>query len=107
MGSIYRWNRKRCRMVDQKQQHRTFKLANGQEVEAKTLTKEDIEQELAEFEAKYGMTSEEFAGKWKRFELECTHDYITWAMNCKYMARAHGIEELSIPSSGVAEEWKI
>ena len=96
-------------MVDQKQQYSTFKLANGQEVkvEAKTLTRKDIEQELAEFEAKYGMTSEEFATKWKNRKLECTHDFLNWAMNCKYMARVHGVKKLSIPSRGVGEEWKI
>ena len=83
-------------MVDQKQQYRTFKLANGQEVrvEAKTLTREDIEQELAEFEAKYGMTSKEFAPKWNSLELECTADYFDWAMDCDYMARVHGIKDL-------------
>ena len=96
-------------MVEQKRKYKIFKLANGQEVkvEAKTLTREDIERELAEFEAKYGMSSEEFAGKWKRGELECTDDYFDWAMNCKYMARAHGIKELEIPRRHVAEEWKI
>ena len=101
-------------MVEQKQRYKTFKLSNGQEVkvEAKTLTREDVEQELAEFEAKYGMTSAEFAPKWNNLELECTADYFDWAMGCDYMARAHGIEELRTLSKTrsqrrIAEEWKI
>lgn len=94
-------------MVEQKQKTYTKTTPMGHEVTVTELTREDIEQELADFEAKYGMSSEEFAGKWKRLELECTHDYITWAMDCDYMARAHGVKELSIPSRGVGEEWKI
>ena len=96
-------------MVEQKQKHKTFRLPNGQEIKAevKTLTKEDIELELAEFEAKYGMSSEEFAYKWKNRELKCTADYFDWAMNCNYMAEAHGFKELEIPRDTIAEEWKI
>lgn len=97
-------------MVDQRQQYKTFKLANGQEVkvEAKTLTREDIERELAEFEAKYGMSSQEFAGKWNRGEMDCAvMDYFDWAGDCKYMSRMHGFKELEIPDRGIAEEWKI
>ena len=94
-------------MVDQKRKTYTKTTPMGNEVTVTELTREDIEQELAEFEAKYRMTSTEFAEKWKRLELECTHDHLNWAMNCKYMARAHGVKELSIPSRGVGEEWKI
>ena len=94
----------------QKQKYKTFKLADGREikVEAKTLTREDIERELAEFEAKYGMSSEEFAGKWNRGEMDCAvMDYFDWAGDCKYMSRVHGIRELEIPDRGIAEEWEI
>ena len=81
-------------MVEQKQQYHIFRLANGQEVKARRLFREDIEKELAEFEAKYGMSSKEFAPKWNNLELECTADYFDWAMDCDYMAKVHGIEEL-------------
>ena len=67
-------------MVEQKQRYKIFRLSNGQEVKAKILTEEDIEQRLAKFEAKYGMTSQEFIGKWKRGELECADDYFDWSM---------------------------
>ena len=82
-------------MVDQKQRYKTFKLSDGREVKAKILTREDIERKLVEFEAKYGMSSREFAPKWNDLELECTADYFDWAMDCDYMARAHGIKELA------------
>ena len=94
-------------MVEQKQKTYTKTTPGGNEITVTELTREDIEQELAEFEAKYGMSSVEFAGKWNRGEMDCTHDFLNWAMNCKYMARAHGVKELSIPSRGVGEEWKI
>ena len=93
-------------MVEQKRKTYMKKTPGGREIPVTYLTKEDVEQELAEFEAKYGMTSREFAGKWKRLELECTHDYITWMMNCRYMA-AHGVKELEIPYRSGGEEWKV
>lgn len=95
-------------MVDQKSKTYTKTTPMGHEVTVSELTREDIEQELAEFEAKYGMSSEEFAGKWNRGEMDCAvMDYFDWAGDCKYMSRAHGIRELEIPDRGVAEEWKI
>ena len=94
-------------MVDQKP--KTYKKTTpmGHEVTVTELTKEDIEQELAEFEAKYGMSSEEFAHKWNRHELACTADFFDWAINCDYMAEAHGIRALQIPHLGAATGWKL
>ena len=99
-------------MIEQRRKYHIFRLSNGQEVKAEILTREDFEQRLVDFETKYGMTSQEFAPKWNNLELECTADYFDWAMDCDYMARAHGIEELRTFSktrsqSRVAEEWKI
>lgn len=76
-------------MVEQKQKpkYKTYKFSNGQEVKANILTRGDIEQRLAKFESKYDMTSQEFIGKWKRLELECTADYFDWAMYCRLMEK--------------------
>ena len=99
-------------MVEQERKYHIVQLPDGREVKANILTEEDMAQRMAEFEAKYGMTSREFAPKWNNLELECTADYFGWAMDCDYMARAHGIEELRTfsktrPRKRVAEEWKI
>ena len=99
-------------MIEQKPKNTTIKLINGQVIKVNHLPKEDVNRKLANYEAKYGMTSQEFAPKWNNLELECTADYFDWAMDCDYMARAHGIEELRTFSktrsqSRVAEEWKI
>ncbi len=95
-------------MVDQKRKTYTKTTPMGHEVTVTEMSREDIEQEIAEFEAKYGMSSQEFAGKWKRGELDCAvMDYFDWAGDCKYMSRVHGIEELEIPDRGVSGEWKI
>ena len=67
------------------------------------ISSEDIERELAEFEAKYGMSSEEFAVKWNRGELDCAvMDYFNWAGNCSYMYRK-GVEALKIIHANVQE----
>ena len=96
-------------MVEQKSKTYTKTTPMGNELTVTEMSREDIEQELAEFEAKYGMTSVEFAGKWNRGEMDCAvMDYFDWAMNCKYMARVQGIKELEIPDrDGVAQEWNI
>ena len=95
-------------MVEQKQKTYQKTTPMGHEVTVTELTREDIEQELAEFEAKYGMTSREFAARWNRGEMDCAvMDYFDWAGNCKYMSRVHGIKELEIPDRSVAQEWKI
>ena len=82
-------------MIEQERKYHIIQLPDGREVKANILTKEDMAQRMAEFEAKYGMTSQEFAGKWSVIELECTADRFRWAMDCDYMAEAHGIEELA------------
>lgn len=67
------------------------------------ISSEDIERELAEFEAKYGMSSEEFAAKWNRGELDCAvMDYFNWAGNCSYM-HGKGVEALKIIHANVQE----
>ena len=68
------------------------------------LSREDVERELAEFEAKYGMTSQEFARKWNRGELDCgVMDYFDWSGDCDYMASEHGVKELAIIHTNVQE----
>ena len=83
-------------MVEQKQRYKTFKLSNGQEVKARILTREDIEQRLAEFEAKYAMTSQEFIRKWKGGELKCADDYFDWAMHYDSWRRARNKESAKV-----------
>ena len=66
-------------MVDQKRKNYTKTTPMGHEIEVTELSREDIEKELAEFEAKYGMTSQEFAAKWNRGEMDCAvMDYFDW-----------------------------
>jgi hypothetical protein len=43
------------------------------------LTKEDIQQKLAHFESKHGMTSREFYGKYNSCQLEENLDWLDWA----------------------------
>ena len=91
-------------MVDQKRKTYTKATPMGHEVKVIELTREDIEQELAEFEAKYGMSSREFADKWNRGEMDCAvMDYFDWAGDCDYMAEEHGIERLRIVHRNVQE----
>ena len=71
-------------MVDQKQKYHMFRLPDGREVKANILTREDMAQRIAEFETKYGMTSQEFMGKWTRGELDCAVlDYFRWESYCR------------------------
>ena len=68
------------------------------------LSREDVELKLTELEAKYGMSSQEFAGKWNRGELDCgVMDYFDWEGHCDYMARKHGVKELEIVYTNVQE----
>ncbi len=91
-------------MVDQKSKTYTKTTPMGHEVTVSELTREDIEQELAEFEAKYGMSSEEFAGKWNRGEMDCAvMDYFDWAGDCAYMAEEHELKSLKIVHRNVQE----
>ena len=92
-------------MVEQKQSKQyTIRTPMGHEVQVKRLSKEDVERELAELEAKYGMTSQEFARKWNRGELDCgVMDYFDWEGHCDYMAREHGAKELAIVDRNVQE----
>lgn len=81
----------------------TYTLKGGATATVKYLSQADIERELAEFETKYGMSSEEFAGKWNRGELNCAvMDYFNWAGNCDYMRRK-GVEALKIDHPNVQE----
>ena len=91
-------------MVEQKRKTYTKTTPMGHEVTVTELTREDVEQELAEFEAKYGMSSEEFAAKWNRGEMDCAAmDYFDWAGDCDYMAEAHGIKKLRIVHHNIQE----
>ena len=91
-------------MVEQKRKSYTKTTPMGHEITVTEMSREDIEQELAEFEAKYGMTSEEFAGKWNRGEMDCAvMDYFDWAEDCDYMAEEHGLGKLRIVRRNVQE----
>ena len=91
-------------MVDQKRKTYTKTTPMGHKVTVTEMSREDIEQELAEFEAKYGMSSEEFAGKWNRGEMDCAvMDYFDWAGDCDLMAEEHGVEKLRIAHRNVQE----
>ena len=68
----------------------------GHEYTVTHLDEEDVERELAEFEDRYGISSEEFAHKWKRGEMDCgVTDYFDWAASC-YFAYLQGRAELDI-----------
>ena len=59
----------------------------GHEYTVYELTQDDVEDELAEFEERYGMTSQEFIVKWKRGELDCAvGDYFSWYGACRSAA---------------------
>ncbi len=83
-------------MIEQKRKTDTIRTPMGNEIRVRRLTQEDVERELAELEAKYGMTSQEFAGKWNRGELDCgVMDYFNWEFYCDSAYR-HGRAELEI-----------
>ena len=68
-------------MVDQRRKTYIKTTPMGHEVAVTKLAMEDTEQELAEFEVKHAMTTEEFA-------------------------EVHGLKGLAIPSYGISQEWK-
>ena len=91
-------------MIEQQSRRYTIRTPMGQEVEVVRLSREDVEAKLAEFEAKYGMTSQEFVGKWNRGELDCAVlDYFDWEGYCDAMANEYGAEDLKIVYSGIAK----
>ena len=91
-------------MVGQKRKTYTKTTPMGHEVTVTEMSREDVEQELAEFEAKYGMSSQEFAGKWNRGEMDCAvMDYFDWAGDCGYMAEEHGMKKLKIIHRNIQE----
>ena len=90
-------------MLNAKDKNYTIRTPKGHRVQVIRISSEDIERELAEFEAKYGMSSEEFAAKWNRGELDCAvMDYFDWAGNCSYM-HGKGVEALKIEHPNVQE----
>ena len=61
----------------------TITTPMGIEVPVRRLSQEDVENKLAEFETKYGMSSAEFAAKWNAGELDCAvRDYFKWVGYC-------------------------
>ena len=83
-------------MVDQKQRSYTTTTPMGYEVTVKRPSQQDVESKLAEFEAKYGMSSVEFAAKWNAGELDCAvRDYFRWVGYCR-ISYKHGYSELRI-----------
>ncbi len=90
-------------MVDQKQEAYTITTPMGHEVTVTRLSKEDVEREMAKFEAKYGMSSAEFLAKGRRGELECSDDFFEWEGHCAYMYEVCGIKELEVKYHNVQE----
>ena len=87
-------------MVVQKHKQ-TIRTPKGNTVQVTHLSREDNERELAKFEAKYGMTSQEFVARWNRGELDCgVGEYFDWVGLC-YSAYDHGRSELRIVEGGV------
>ena len=83
-------------MVEQKQKGYTITTPMGIEVPVRRLSQEDVENKLAEFETKYGMSSAEFAAKWNAGELDCAvRDYFKWVGYCR-ISYKRGYTELRI-----------
>ena len=90
-------------MVDQMEKTYTITTPSGHEMTVIHMTREDIEREMAEFEAKYGMSSVEFLAKGRRGELECSDDFFEWEGHCDYMYEVCGVEELKVTYHNVQE----
>ena len=83
-------------MVDQVEKTYTITTPMGIEVPVRRLSQEDVENKLAEFETKYGMSSAEFAAKWNAGELDCAvRDYFKWVGYC-HISYKRGYTELRI-----------
>ena len=82
-------------MIEQKNSY-TIKTAMGYEIEVIRMSKEDVAEKLAEFEARNGMTSKEFMYKWNHGGLQgdC-REHIDWAGYCE-LASEFGLEDLKI-----------
>ena len=78
-------------MVEQKEKAKETTKFLGQEVAVTRLTREEVKRKLAAFEAKYGMTSQEFSVKWNRGELDCAIDD-HWDWDFYYEAFANNSE---------------
>ena len=61
-------------------QAEAFRIANIHE-----LTRQDIEVMLLGYEARYGMASDEFAGRWAAGALPDTWEFNDWAMLLRYL----------------------
>ena len=83
-------------MVEQKEKGYTITTPMGHEVTVRQLSQMDVENKLAEFEVKYGMSSAEFAAKWNSGELDCAvRDYFKWVGYCR-ISYKRGCAELWI-----------
>lgn len=94
-------------MVDQKEKTYTITTPSGYEMTVIHMTREDVEREMAEFEAKYGMSSVEFLAKGRRGELECSDDFFEWEGHCEHLAIVYGVKELEVPRTYSGTELKI
>lgn len=94
-------------MVDQMEKGYTITTPGGYEMTVIHMTREDIERELAEFEAKYGMSSVEFLAKGRRGELDCSDDFFEWEGHCEHLAIVYGVKELEVVRSHPPIELKI
>ena len=69
-------------MTGQSKQY-TVRTSEGHSIAVTRMSEEDVRQRLADFEAKYGMTSEEFSRRWSRGELDCgVRDFVAWIGYC-------------------------
>ena len=93
-------------MVDQKQKSYTITTPMGHEMTVIHMSREDVERELARFEAKYGMSSVEFLAKGRRGELECSDDFFEWEGHCEHLAIGYGVKELEVVHSHPPTELK-
>ena len=66
-------------MIERKNNYK-IKTALGYEIEVIHESKEDVARKLAEFEAKYGMTSKEFITKYNSCQFEEENlEFMDWA----------------------------
>lgn len=94
-------------MVEQKQKSYTITTPRGHEMTVIHMSREDIELEIAEFEARYGMSSVEFLAKGRRGELGCLDDFFEWEGHCEHLAIKYGVKELEVIRAHPATELKI
>ena len=82
-------------MLEQKEKQ-IIKTDMGYEIKVTRMSKDDVVDKLAEFEARNDMTSSEFMRKWNHGGLrgDC-REYVDWAGYCQ-LASEFGFDDLKI-----------